>query len=251
MSIVNQKKHRVFLGALFMLALTPQLTSTYNFFNTAELKLDLATMSQLSLAMSIAYFGSVLMINFVFKEQSFKRFFIITGLISAFLNFSLLIIILKGYKFLGISALLCCFILHSSVTFFQELNLLPLLGACCRLCPEDLQTSGYSIFTAYFNLATCFASLFASLMLRVLNTSTKNYGNLWLLIVFQVAYQSGMLYWLNKIEFPKPEIDQSTPGETAEDQTVPSVTVEIDQSSARKRSGDWAAENDLEKVKLA
>lgn len=191
-----------------MLSLTPQLASTFNFFNTIELKLELATMSQLSLAMSIAYFFSILMINFVFKEQSFKRFFLISGFLSAALNFSLLFILLKGYNLVGVSALLSCFILHSAVTFVQELNLLPLLGACCRLCPDDLQMTGYAVFSSFFSVSTCLASFFTSLLLRMIGVTTKSYGQLWLIIALQVMYQAGILYWLLKIDFPKAWVSQ-------------------------------------------
>lgn len=247
--VANQKKYRVYLGALFMLSLTPQLTSTYNFFNTVELKINLATMSQLSLAMSMAYFCSVLMINFVFKEQSFKKFFLLSGFIAAMMNFSLLIIILKGYSLLGLSPLLCCFILFSLGTFFQELNLLPLLGGCCKLCPEELQSSAYAVFTSYFNAATCLASLFASLLLYILNITTKSHGKLWILQVLQVAYQAGILYWLYKIEFPKPHALEITKDDSSQNSSTTAITAEKDMQSVRKRSSDQSIDSPADKVK--
>lgn len=244
--VANRKKNRVFLGALFMLSLTPQLASTFNFFNTVELKLNLATMSQISLAMSIAYFFSILMISFVFKEHSFKKFFLTSGFISAFMNFSLLFIILKGYHLIGVSPLVCCFVLFSIGTFFQELNLLPLLGGCCRLYPDELQGSAYSVFTSYFNMATCLASLFAGLMLHILNITIKSHGKLWLLLVFQVGYQTGILYWLVRIEFPKtpvPEVNENA------DNTSTTIAQDKDTLTVRKRSEETVPEISQEKVK--
>lgn len=212
--------------------MTPQLASTFNFFNTVELKLELATMSKLSLAMSIAYFFSVLMINFVFKEQSFKKFFVASGFIATCLNFSLLFILLKGYAWAGLSALFCSYILHSSVTFVQELNLLPLLGACCRLCPEDLQSTSYAVFSSFFSAATCLASFFTALLLHMLGVTTKSFSQLWLIIVLQVIYQGGILYWLLKLEFPKPWVPpietHQHPGERKENSSINELSVSQD-----------------------
>lgn len=243
--IMSQKKIRVFLGALFMLTMTPQMASTFNFFNTVELKLELAVMSQLSLSMSIAYFLSILMINFVFKEHSFKRFFLISGFTAAVLNFSLLFILLRGYNLVGMTGVLSSFILHSCVTFVQELNLLPLLGACCRLCPDDLQSTAYAVFSSFFSVSTCLASFFTSLLLQMLSVTTKNYRQLWLVIVLQVAYQAGILYWLLKIDFPRawaPASEGHTPVDCGKQKTsfseltVSPDTTLVDDDTVKKTS---------------
>lgn len=97
-TIISEKKTRNFLFVIFLVTLTPSLASTFNFYYTVELKFELAWMSKLSLAMSIAYFLSIVTVNFVYQVQTFKPFFMLTGFIAATTNLSLLFVIFKYFK---------------------------------------------------------------------------------------------------------------------------------------------------------
>lgn len=204
-STLSHKEVKLFLLVVFLLTMTPSLSSTFNFFYTVELKFNLITMSQISLVASIAYLLSILAINFVFREIEFKKFYVTTGILINLLNLASLIIVLKKHETLSISATFICYLLNSMLVFTHELNFLPLLGTCCRLCPEDLEGTTYGLFTSLFNFGYYLATIWASVLLIILGVSTRNYSNLWMVVVIQVIYGTIIILWLGFLKFPNPD----------------------------------------------
>ena len=92
LQIISEKKTRHFLIAIFLVNLAPGMASTLNFYYTVELKFELAVMSKLSLTMSIAYFLSIMTVNFVYKVKTFKPLYMLTGFLCAATNLSLILV---------------------------------------------------------------------------------------------------------------------------------------------------------------
>ena len=195
-----------FLYLVFLITMTPALTNLFNFYYTVELKFELATMSKISLAMSIAYFFSIVVVNLLLRERSFRKFFLYTGYAYAILNLSLLLIINKSFKWIGIHPVILCYILHSANTFLQELNYLPLIGACCRLCPEDLESMSYSVFSGLYYFGTFLSSVLAGILIKMVGVTPKTYNGISTVILLQVIYQGVILTKLSRSNFPK-ELD--------------------------------------------
>lgn len=162
-------------------------------------------MSKISLVASIGYLCSILAINFIFKHLDFKKFYLSTAFIINILNLASLIIVLKKNETLSLSATFFCYLFNSLLVFTHELNFLPLLAACSRLCPEDLEGTTYGIFTSMFNFGYYLATVAASVLLKICQVTTKNYSNLWMVIVIQVVYGMTVLAWLFCLQFPDPE----------------------------------------------
>lgn len=202
---MSHKQLRLFFIVVFLLTMTPSLSSTYNFYYTVELKFNLITMSKISLVASISYLVAVLAIIFLFKSIEFRKFYLSTALAINLLNLSALIIVLKKHQQLSVSATVFCYFLNSLLVFVHELNFLPLLAACTRLCPEDLEGTTYGLFTSIFNGGYYLATLFASLLLYIFGISSKKYNNLYLVVVIQTIYGMIVLVWLASIKFPDPE----------------------------------------------
>lgn len=191
-----------FFSLVLLLTITPALSNLFNFYYTVELKFELATMSKLSLAMSIAYFFSILVVNLLLRERSFRKFFLFTGFTYALLNLSLLLVINKSFKWMGIHPVILCYILHSANTFVQELNYLPLIGACCRLCPEDLESMSYSAFSGLFYIGQFLSSIFAAIVIKVVGVTPRAYSGITTVIILQVVYQILILSKLSRSVFP-------------------------------------------------
>jgi BT1 family len=192
-----------FLTLVFLLTMTPAFSNLFNFYYTVELKFELATMSKISLAMSIAYFFSILVVNLLLRDRTFRKFFLATGFAYAMLNLSLLLIINKSFKWIGMNPAILCYILHSVNTFLQELNFLPLIGACCRLCPEDLESVSYSVFSGMYYFGTFISSIVAGILIKVVGITPKSYSGISTVIILQVVYQVVILSRLNKSIFPR------------------------------------------------
>ena len=97
-----------------------------------------------------------------------------------------------------------CYILHFLGTFIQELNYLPVLNACCRLCPEELEATSYGVFTSISNFGFVLSSVFTAVLLRMFGVSNKKCERVWLVIVVQALYQAGLFLWISRLEFPRP-----------------------------------------------
>lgn len=191
-----------FFSLVLLLTITPALSNLFNFYYTVELKFELATMSKLSLAMSIAYFFSILVVNLLLRERSFRKFFLFTGFTYALLNLSLLLVINKSFKWMGVHPVILCYILHSANTFVQELNYLPLIGACCRLCPENLESMSYSVFSGLFYIGQFLSSIFAAVVIKVVGVTPRAYSGISTVIILQVVYQILVLSKLSRSVFP-------------------------------------------------
>ena len=204
---------KYFLIAAFLFTITPSLTSTYNFYYTVELKFDLATMSSISFVAAIGYFISIFVLNFVLTEYDFKCFYISTGLIIMILNCSSLFLLFKFINTVNISNVFFCYSMNALLVFANELNFIPLLGLCVRLCPKDLEGTTYGLFTSIFNFGYYLATVMASLLLLVFGVTSNNYSNLWVIVIIQCVYGGFTLVYMIGILFPRPDkvygIDQS------------------------------------------
>ena len=199
---ISHSELRLFFIVVFLLTMTPSLASTYNFYYTVELKFNLITMSKISLVASIAYLLSVLSIMFIFKSIQFRKFYLSTALAINLLNLSALVIVLKKHQQLSVSATVFCYFLNSLLVFAHELNFLPLLAACTRLCPEDLEGTTYGLFTSIFSGGYYLGTIFASFLLYLFGISSKQYHNLYLVVIIQATYGLLVLGWLAFIAFP-------------------------------------------------
>jgi hypothetical protein len=171
--VLSHPEVKYFLMGAILFAMTPSLTSTYNFYYTVELKFDLATMSSIGFVAAIGYFISILVLNFVFTEVDFKCFYLSTGAIIMMINFSSLFLLFKFIAEFNVSSVLFVYLINAMMVFANELNFIPLLGLCVRLCPKDLEGTTYGILTSLFNLGYYFATILASLLLLLFEVSTQ------------------------------------------------------------------------------
>ena len=188
---------------MFFFFMSPSLTNTINFFYTTQMRFELATMSKISLAMSIAYFLSIISIGLFYRDDSFRKFFLVSGQLSAIANLSILLVVFKFYNTISINPIILCYILNSLATFIQELNFLPVLGVCCKICPSSVESMSYAVFTSLFYTANVLGSLFTAILLKIIGITHKKYTRIWVVIVVQAAYQFAVLYMMMHIEYPR------------------------------------------------
>ena len=89
------------------------------------------------------------------------------------INFSSLFLLFKFIAEFNVSSVLFVYLMNAMLVFANELNFIPLLGLCVRLCPKDLEGTTYGILTSLFNLGYYFATILASLLLILFEVSTK------------------------------------------------------------------------------
>lgn len=205
-AVLTHPEVKGFLIAAFLFTMTPSLTSTYNFYYTVELKFDLATMSSISFVSAIGYFLSIFILNLFFNQFDFKCFYISTGSLIMILNFSSLLLIFKLISSFDISNIFFCYTMNALLVFVNELNFIPLLGICMRLCPKDLEGTTYGLFTSIFNFGYYLATVIASILLLIFGVTSNNYSHLWAVIMIQACYGLIILVSLSLIIFPRPDM---------------------------------------------
>ena len=237
---LSPKKVQVFVGCLLLFSVAPSLASTFNVYYTVEMKFELATMSKLSLAMSIAYFLSIMTVNCIYKEHSFKEFYLCSGLLAAVSNLALLLVVFKFFNLFGMEAIVLCYFLNSLCTYMQELNFLPVLGACCRLCPQELETTSYGLFSSCFYAAAVVASLATAVLLKAVGMTSKKVDSMWAVVFVQAVFQLTVLLGMLKIDFPKPFTGSVMAIDHSKVPTIDAVekdtVVNIDEGSPKEKS---------------
>jgi hypothetical protein len=71
-----------------------------------------------------------------------------------------------------------------------------------RLCPPGLEGTTYAVFTAIFNIAYYFSTMFGSALTWWYNVTSKNFDNLATLIIIQTGYSIVFGCMLFFIRFP-------------------------------------------------
>jgi len=203
--LFNHPDLKKFLWVIFAFMMTPSLTSTYNFYYTVELKFDLSTMSSIGFVSAVGYFLSIIALNSLLKEVELKPLFVVSGIFITILNFSSLFLLWKFVTAMSISTVMYCYIINASLVFVNELNFLPLMSLCCRLCPRDLEGTTYGLFTSIFNFGNYLASILASLLLLVFGVTSHDYSHLWLVVIIQAVYGASVLLVLTTFNFPLPD----------------------------------------------
>jgi len=203
--LIDQPILKKFIFVVFLFSLTPSLTSTFEFYYTVELNFDLSTMSNIGFMAALGYFLSVIALNLIFSETSVKELFISTGMLIILLNLSSVFLLLKYIHLMRISTVLFCNLLNTLLVFVKELNFIPLMSLCSRMCPTDLEATTYGFFTCIFSFGNYLASIFASLLLLAFGITSKDYSKLWVVVIIQVLYGLSILISLGFTKFPIPD----------------------------------------------
>ena len=68
----------------------------------------------------------------------------------------------------------------------MEINFLPLMALCVRLCPRNLEGTTYALFTSLFNFGYYLSSLFSSLLLIIFDVQRDDMGGVWKLVLVKI-----------------------------------------------------------------
>ena len=140
-------------------------------------------MSSIGFVSAIGYFMSIVALNSILKDAELKPLFVVSGVFITILNFSSLFLIFRFINALNISSIMFCYLLNFSLVFVNELNFLPLMSLCCRLCPKDLEGTTYGLFTSIFYFGNYLASIFATILLLVFGVTSTDYSHLWMVVI--------------------------------------------------------------------
>jgi folate/biopterin transporter len=183
----------------------PSCSDTMFFYYTNELKFEPEFMGKMKMAYGVGtIIGMIIYYSFL-HQYDFKIMLIVTTFICSFISLSQLLLVTRLSLVLGIPdelfAVFCSFI----VQFTAELNMLPLLVLCCRICPKNIEGSLYALLMSTMNFGSMLSSQGGGLLMLVLGITQTNFERLWMLILISGVLMIAplpMLYFVENADKP-------------------------------------------------
>jgi hypothetical protein len=159
------------------------------YFYTNELEFTPEFMGRLKFACGAASLIGILVYNKWLRDISFRKMFGSTTIICSALGCTSLIMIFRLNAKVGISdewfSMSGGFIAQA----FAELNTMPILVLCCRICPKNIEGSLYALLMSTINLGGLLSYQLGGLVTIVLGITKTDFSNLWILsLITNLSY---------------------------------------------------------------
>jgi len=173
---------------LFICGFIPQSPQTKFYYYTGALGFKPEFIGALKLITYVAVLLAILTYNRYLRNIDFRRFYTGTALLGCALTLSQLILIFRLNQSLGIRdevfAVFDTFVLEMVLEF----NALPMLVFACRLCPKDIEATIFALFMSVSNAGYILSLQLGGLLTYLLNITSKNFDNLWMLTVISALF---------------------------------------------------------------
>jgi BT1 family len=232
--VVNHPHIRPVIILVLFIVMTPTYVSAIQYYYTEFLKFDALQMGKIAFLGSLAYLFGIFMVNTVFASASFKNFYTSTCMISGIMNGLTLILFFRLNIKLGISDSFFATGSSALTMFISEINYLPLLAFCCRLCPAGLEGTTYAIFTASLNLAWYFGSLIGSILIWAFGVNRHDFSNLWILVIIQIIYVLTFSIIVANFNFPNAEAIESSKQSRINESCNHESSINADEHNSKK-----------------
>jgi folate/biopterin transporter len=198
-------KKEIFVPVLFifLFAAVPGCGDAMYFFYTNKLGFEPEFMGRLKFIYGIGTIIGMVLYNFWLKDFSFKKLLIYSTIVCMVINLAQVLLVCRVNRAIGIPdeafAIACSFI----VQITAELNIMPLLVLCCKVCPKNIEGSLYALLMSTWNFGLMASGQLGGLMLMILGITDKNFENLWILVVVTsglMVLPLPILYWVKEDE---------------------------------------------------
>lgn len=199
------RKKEIFIPIIFIFMFTavPGCSDTMFFYYTNNLGFRPEFMGKLKLAFGVGeIMGMIIYSNFL-KNVEFKKLLVCNTFICVGISLSQLLLVTRLNLVLGIPdqvfAILCSFI----VQLIAELNMIPLLILCCRICPKNIEGSLYALLMSTMNFGALVSNQSGGILMLILGINQTHFNNLWAMILitcFAMLIPLPILYWVEDVE---------------------------------------------------
>lgn len=180
---VSRKDIFIPIGFILLFTATPSCGDAMFFYFTNYLDFQPEFMGRMKMAYGLANIIGMLVYNTYLQHYEFKKILISTTIICAVISLSQLLLVTRVNKSIGIPdeffAILCTFI----VQLIGEINILPILVLCCKICPKNIEGSLYAMLMSTMNFGAMLSRQSGGLLMLFLGITQKNFKMLWVLIL--------------------------------------------------------------------
>ena len=190
---------------IFMFTAVPACSDAMFFFYTNQLGFKPEFMGKMKLAYGIGQVaGMTIYINFL-KNVEFKKLLVVNTFICIGISLSQLLIVTRVNEKIGIPdeifAVFCSFI----VQLIGELNMIPLLILCCKICPKNIEGSLYALLMSTINFGALVSNQSGGILMILLGITQTQFSNLWAMILITclaMIIPLPILYWVEDTKHP-------------------------------------------------
>jgi folate/biopterin transporter len=199
-------RREVFLPVLFIFIFmsTPYCGDAMFFYYTNKLGFSPEFMGRLKMVQGFASLIGICVYNQWLRDVSFKSIIISTTIIYSVVSSSQLLLVTRLNIYLGIPDFLFCLASSFLQVALGELNSMPMLVLCARICPKNIEGTMYAFLMSVINFGGMVSMALGSLLMVIVGVDQSHFGLLWLLILISnltALLPLPMLIWLR---VPKP-----------------------------------------------
>ena len=187
-----------------LINLTPNFDALMTFYMTDYLKFTTEDLANFSAFATCCYIVGLILYYYKLKDVNPKNFYISTNFILWVINISFLLVVLGVLEKWNVNIKMFCLLTQGVMTFFAELNFMPILAVWCALCPKNLEGTSITLFTGLLNLSANASLYFGSFLMWLMNIHKKDYHKMWIPVVVQNAYLLVMIIGIVFVDFPDP-----------------------------------------------
>ena len=241
-------KKYVIVPTIFIIVFmaTPSYNDPFFYFLTDELKFTPRDLGKISFFSTLATLIAIWMYQQFFKTCNFKVMITIGSILSFIFSFCGYILVLRINLKIGISDFFLVLLSNSFLSMLGELILMPMLALAAQLCPKNLEGTVYSLFMSALNFGSILSGLNGSFLTSYLGITSKDYSNLYILILISNLVGLAPLPMLCCIDnsYFQPELE--SPKETGDIETVALVTKSEDIKNELNKKNEKIEKNELE-----
>lgn len=189
---------------IFLFMATPYCGDAMFFYYTNKLDFSPEFMGRLKMVQGIASLIGLLVYNQWLKDVSFNSIILSTSIIYSVVSSTQLLLVTRLNLVLGIPDFVFCLASGFLQVALGELNSMPLLVLCARICPKNIEGTMYAFLMSVINLGGMVSMQLGSLCMLLLGIDQNHFEMLWLLILIAnitSLLPLPMLIWLR---VPKP-----------------------------------------------
>jgi folate/biopterin transporter len=199
-------RREVFMPVLFIFIFmaTPYCGDAMFYFYTIKLGFSPEFMGRLKMVQGFASLIGIFVYNQWLRDVSFKAIIISTTIIYVTVSSSQLLLVTRANLALGIPDFVFCLASSFLQVALGELNSMPMLVLCARICPKNIEGTMYAFLMSVMNFGGMISMQLGSLLMLCLGVDQTHFGLLWLLILISnltALLPLPMLIWLR---VPKP-----------------------------------------------
>mmetsp|Transcript_27196 Transcript_27196/g.48844 ORF Transcript_27196/g.48844 Transcript_27196/m.48844 type:complete len:429 (-) Transcript_27196:199-1485(-) len=189
---------------IFLFMATPYCGDALFFYYTNKLDFSPEFMGRLKMVQGIASLMGLLAYNQWLKHVEFNTIMISTTIIYSLVSSSQLLLVTRLNLALGIPDVIFCLASGFLQVALGELNSMPLLVLCARICPKNIEGTMYAFLMSVINLGGMVSMQLGSLLMLILGIDQSHFGMLWVMILIVNITALLPLPMLLYLRAPKP-----------------------------------------------